>query len=311
MLNSPNHLLPPLELAILEKLNPRMSLSTVDKQQYTNLCKGYDGEEQIYHKLDSQLSKQYLILYDLLLRFNNTEFQIDILIIGSHTVYPLEIKNYTGDFYIKQNNWYAASSKSEIRNPLHQVKRSELLLRQFLNKKYHTFSIQPHLIFINPEFFLYHAPLNSKIVFPTQIKRFITTLNAITFQPSSSQKSLANFLSENQLTKSIHQRLPDYKYNNLKKGIICKKCRQYMTYLNPAKLICKSCDTYEAIDIAIKRSVIDFATLFPKKKITTNQIQDWCQIINSKKTIRRVLKKFLTPINKGRHTYYVFNDKRL
>lgn len=57
--------------------------------------------------------------------------------------------------------------------------------------------------------------------------------------------------------------IPEYKYSKLKKGIIC----------------------------GLLRSIEEFKLLFPEKTITTNGIFEWYGVIESKKTIRRVLKK--------------------
>jgi hypothetical protein len=68
------------ELLILRSLNTRMNLSVKDKQHYFNLKKGYEGEE-MFDTLTENLQCECFILNDLLLKTNNTIFQIDTLII--------------------------------------------------------------------------------------------------------------------------------------------------------------------------------------------------------------------------------------
>ena len=298
--------LPPKALLILKHLHRRTLLSVTEKSSYNNLTKGYQGEQKLHDILTHNLSPQYLILNDLLINCDNTEFQIDTLLIGKNTIYHLEVKNYTGDFYLEQDNFYSALSRNEIRNPLHQLKRSELLLGRFLKQKNHAFTIESYVIFINPEFQLYQATLNSPIIFPSQINRFIEKLNTQSFQQTSLQHSLAKALIGSCIDVSTHERLPIYEYDKLKKGIICMSCGNFLKSLTSNKLICPKCSFPEDIDEAVKRSIQEFNILFPEEKITTSRIQDWCAIINSKKTIRRVLKKHLISVNKYRHTYYIF-----
>ena len=49
--------------------------------------------------------------------------------------------------------------------------------------------------------------------------------------------------------------------------------------------------------------------LFPERKITTNTVQEWCQVIKSKKTIRRILAKNFKVMFQGKLSYYVPPDE--
>lgn len=88
----------PAELSILKLLDVRMNLSSVEKRYYFNLKKGYEGELQ-FDSLVEKLECDCLVLNDLLLKVNNTTFQIDSLIITADALYFFEIKNYEGDYY--------------------------------------------------------------------------------------------------------------------------------------------------------------------------------------------------------------------
>lgn len=77
------------ELQALKFLNNRMDLSAKDKQHYLNLKKGFEGEV-MFDLLTETFECECLILNDLLLKVNNTLFQIDTLIISSETLYLLK-----------------------------------------------------------------------------------------------------------------------------------------------------------------------------------------------------------------------------
>lgn len=115
-------------------------------------------------------------------------------------------------------------------------------------------------------------------------------------------------LHDHQIHRSSHEQLPDYHYDALIKGIVCPTCSSYLAVIDHKHLFCKKCSYKEKVDYAVKRSIIEFTTLFPTQKITTNIIHEWCHIIKSKKTIRRILKKYMTSNSKGRHTYYTFKN---
>lgn len=146
-----------------------MNLSTDDQLTYKNLKKGHLGELKFSRMLEKTLTKPPLLLYDLSLQQNNSKFQIDCLPIFNYKILLLEIKNFEGNFYFHNDNWYVVETRKEIRSPLMQLKRSELLLKELLQKLDHKIQVESYVIFVNQEFTLYQAPINSSIILPTQV----------------------------------------------------------------------------------------------------------------------------------------------
>ncbi len=161
----------PLELKILRSLNSRMDLSAKDKHHYHNLEKGYKGE-LIFDEWLTAISNERLVLNDLLFELNNTICQIDSIVIKTKSIYLFEVKNYEGDYFIEDDRWYSLP-KSEINDPLLQLKRTESLIRRLCQDIGCKASIESFLVFVNPDFHLYQAPLHLPIIFPGQLNRFI------------------------------------------------------------------------------------------------------------------------------------------
>ncbi|MBO1005281.1 nuclease-related domain-containing protein [Pseudogracilibacillus auburnensis] len=300
-----NKPMPPKELQILTSLHPRMKLSTTEKQNYENLHKGFLGELKFYDLLCNHPSTNQITLFDLLLESNNTEFQIDSLIINQNTIFSLEIKNFEGDFYLEGDKWFVVGSGKEIRSPLLQLQRTEYLFKQILQKLHVNMTIKPYIIFINDDFTLYQAPIALPAIFPTQVKRFINKLNANSRKLTAHHTKLAKKLISMHLEESAHSRLPSYEYHQLQKGITCRTCSEFLSPINKMKLKCQGCGYEEAVDYGVMRSVAEFNLLFPKK-ITTSQIHEWCVVISSKRRIREILLRHMTLIRNGRYSYYVF-----
>jgi len=133
------------ELQILRSLHTRMNLSDKDKQYLFNLNKGFEGEI-MFDSLTEKLLCECYIVNDLLLKVNNTAFQIDSLIITAETIYFFEVKNYEGDYYYEADRFYK-KAKSEVSNPLHQLVRSESLYFKVLDI---TFPLNPQLFLSTP-----------------------------------------------------------------------------------------------------------------------------------------------------------------
>lgn len=163
------------ELLIMEFLDARMDLSNKDKQYYYSLKKGYEGEV-LFDVLTEKLQCECFILNDLLLNINNTTVQIDTLIITSGKIYLFEVKNYEGDYYYESDKLFKIT-KSEIINPLYQLSRSSYLLHQLLLNLGFNFQIDASVVFINPNFTLYQAPLDKPFIFPTQLNQCLDKLN--------------------------------------------------------------------------------------------------------------------------------------
>ncbi|MDQ0231681.1 nuclease-related domain-containing protein [Metabacillus malikii] len=290
------------ELLILKSLNNRSELSEKERQYYLNISKGFEGET-LFDSMINTIEGESIILNDLLFKQNHTLFQIDSLTILSDTIYMFEIKNYEGDYYYESDRLYK-QPKTEITNPLNQLSKSELLLRQLIQGLGYNLSIKAYVIFINPTFTLYQAPLNKPFILPTQLQRFISTLDSKSSKMNQKHRTLANKLLSLHLKDSPFNNLPNYDYDKLKKGITCTACGSLHMITIGQKCICQNCGVQEKVINAVLRSVHEFKLLFPNEKVTTNVIYEWCKIIDSKKRIRYILQNNYKKFGVHQWMYY-------
>lgn len=277
------------ELKILRCLQARMELLAKDKQHYMNLEKGYEGERK-FDELLVGLPNDWLILNDLLFERNSTEFQIDSLLFSANTFNMFEVKNFSGDYFVESEKWFSTSG-IEITSPLSQMKRCETLLSNLLKELGLFYPIKSYLVFINPEFTLYQAPYDNSIIFPSQLDRFMKNLLTTSSSVTDKQMKTVEKLAAKHLQDSSFSRLPKYEYEHLKKGITCVECNSFLIRFNERKLACTSCSCREKVETAVLRSVKEYQLLFPERKITTSSIHDWCEVIESKRAIWRILRK--------------------
>ncbi|MEY2192871.1 nuclease-related domain-containing protein [Neobacillus sp. BF23-41] len=297
------------EIKILRFLNSRMKLAEKDKIRFRNLVKGFEGEV-MFDSLTEKLQCPSYILNDLLLETNNGKFQLDTVMITQDPLYLFEVKNYEGDFYFEGDRFYALPKK-EYKNPLHQLQRSESLLRQLLESLGYRIPIEAYVIFINPHFTCYKAPLNEPIIYPNQLPRFMHNLNRRPSTLNGMHKKLADQLVSMHQIELPYDRLPPYDYGKLKKGNICRVCLSLKTTVVNNKLVCEDCGCHEVIDHAVLRVVEEIKLLFPNIKITTNLVHEWCKVVESKKTIRRILKQNYSVEGKKEFGFISLHDQRL
>lgn len=278
-----------VELKILKLLSQRMTLTDKYKKSYHNLEKGYEGEVA-FDILTAMLKCKSLILNDLFLETSGTKFQIDSIIVTQEPIYLFEVKNYEGDYYYESGRFYTIYKK-EITNALLQIERSESLLRQLLQSLGYRNPIKAYVVFINPEFYLYQAPLDEPIIYPNQLNQFMKKLNNHPSTLTAHHKRLADQLVSMHRTDFNKDKIPPYDWHSVKKGINCCLCHSFNVTVLGKKLVCGVCGYTEGLDSSILRGVNEFSLLFPNEKITTNVIHDWFQVLDSKKTFLRVLKK--------------------
>ncbi|MGM0904790.1 MAG: nuclease-related domain-containing protein [Bacillota bacterium] len=244
-----------------------------------------------------------MILNDLLLEKNTTKFQIDSFHIAEKTVFHFEVKYFEGDYYIENDRFFTYSGK-EILNPLHQLRRSETLLRQLLQQFGYSIPLESYLVFVNPSFTLYQAPKDPSIIFPTQLERFLLKLNRV---PSSNLTTRHSRLAEQLL--GVHQiddpykRLPGYSFEGMRKGMCCANCGSFDLSVGKQIIVCKVCGKKEAVEQAVIRAILEYKLLFPNSKLTTIVVYNWCNII-SLKTIRRVLGNNFKQTGQNREVFY-------
>jgi hypothetical protein len=276
----------PLEILIFRALFERLVLA---ENHFTFSEKGYQGELRSDKWLEG-LTDNWLVLHGLLLEYNGSRFQIDTLIIAHERIYILDVKNYEGDYYLEDDKWVTKTNPN-LKNPLHQLIRCETLLLKLLLELGYNYPIESYLTFNNPEFHLYMTTINPSIVFPAQLNRFLKKLNSHPVKLNSKHHKLAQQLASLHIVDSPYSRLPPYTFEQVKKGFLCPICRTFIREVGKGIFICGHCGCKECVDAAVLRNVKEYRMLFPNRKITTNDIYEWCGCILSKKVIRRILLK--------------------
>ncbi|MGM0843724.1 MAG: nuclease-related domain-containing protein [Bacillota bacterium] len=293
---------PSQELMKLRALKQRLHFTNEEKSYHDYKEKGYEGE-LAFDKLAEPLTEKMVFLNDVTVEQNNTECQIDSMAITSNKLHTFEVKNFEGDYIIKENKWYSPNNIL-VKNPLLQVQRTDTLLTQLLREKGFRHTVQSHLIFINPEFHLYDIPSRLPIVYPAQLNRFIEKLNNEPVKITPSDKKLAETLLALHKNESSYSKLPHYDYHTLQKGTACPVCLK--SYKPPIynSFYCESCQLKETTEQAVLRNMEEFQLLFPSEKLTTNQLFEWCGVFKDKRTIRKVLKSNFQRQGHGVSSYF-------
>lgn len=292
------------ELLKMRSLNTRMELTQEEMFHYFNLEKGYEGEVK-FDRMAECLQEERYIINDLLLKIKNSYFQIDTTLISQEAIRLLDVKNFDGDFCLEGDRFYGVKNGREYKNPILQLSKCASQFRQLLHDLKLSFLVEASVIFINPEFTLYNAQADQPIILPNQINRFLKNINNTPSTVNDGHKKLAKQLISLHQTKYPFPQVPNYQYEQLKKGMYCKFCRSSLLTLQNHHYVCGKCGGHETVKDAILRNVREFQLLFPERRITTTNIYEWCNLDLSKRTFCRLLKKNFTAVGKTSDSYYI------
>lgn len=290
----------PVMLQLFSALRPRMILGEKDESYFHSLEKGYEGEKAFDLEMKSYFEKA-VFLQDVTLEQNKSNFQLDSVAILERKLILFEIKYFFGDYFVKGEEWFS-SQETEIHNPLNQLYKSTMLLKKWLYQQNIPYEVQSFVIFINPNFMLYQAPRHSSIIFHHQLPKLQKNLFGSS-RVSNEDVEVGNMILANHRDHIYMEKVPQFSYTTLKKGLFCPKC--HGEYRNGEKFLrCGRCQFTERKGEAIQRAIQEFKLLFVGDKLTTAQIMNWCGVENPK-LIRKVLKEQCKYYKHNNHSYFL------
>jgi len=301
-------MLAPNSLLLYETLQARKQLTPLEKQRYEQVRKGFSGEKKLRNYINCSNLNNIIPIYDCLFSVDESEFQIDCLLLTSDAIYLLEVKNYTGDYYMEDDLIHYLKTKTQISNPMMQIDRSEFLFKKLLREMDIEVALRSYIIFINENFMLYGANALHPMIFSSQISRFLNKINNNTRPLSEEINQVAIKLSARRLQQSTRARLPTYALSQMKKGVFCDHCLAPMYRYNKATAICKSCQQVFPLEDIALLAIAQYKLLFLHEKLTVNAIENWCGSFFSKGFIRKIFTKNFAVTAKRKATHYDFKD---
>lgn len=282
----------PYVLQVMTSLKYRSNLTNEDDYYYLNQVSGFGGE-RVFDELTEKLTGDCLILNDLLLKWGHTTFQIDALLIACDRINVYEIKNFSGEYLYKEELFQSIHSGDDFQSLIAQVNRGTILLKKLLRNLGCNLPVTSYVAFVNPEFVLYQAPLFETIILPNSLPRHFKKLDRKLDALNPQLYQLAQRLCELSTNeKPIHNNLPSYTYETLKKGLSCLHCGALIgsVPLRKKTCHCSKCGNTESLNKIVLYTIREFRMLFPDFKGTTGDLYDWCDGDVSLYRIRMLLK---------------------
>ena len=278
----------------------RIDKSSLDSQMATFL-KGLEGEAIIYQKL--KLINHLPFLYNIELNINN-RVQIDFLVVSDDYVYHFEIKNYSGDYYIK-NDQFINDYGSMFYTPFQQLYRANNELQLLLKKCEINREIKTILIFTNPTFTLKsQIPPQYEVLLPTELHKIQRLFK--NYKIAENHRILKIIEEEKNTFSDIYQNNKRVPFDDIKHGLKCPYCKS-VDKLNISEKKKSVCCTICSNKFS-RRSIYlyNLKELFICKgePFTLQDAERWCST-NNKHTLRRICNKYFEIIEGKPRKYYL------
>lgn len=262
---------------VLKALKQRLLLSRELELYLENLERGQNGEDHFVVDVLGDLTCAHVVLRDVRLQMDKNHFQMDAVLLSGKQVIVFEVKNWSGTFEYRDGQFVSRRSAKPYKNPTEQLGRCVANLQYLLKTWGYDFEVVGRVVFINPSFYLYHAPVDQPLLFAPELPDWIKGLNRFEGWVSEVHRELAALLiSLDCPAKVDFEILPEFSFSDLKKGIACWECGSFSTEITGRRVHCLDCRRVEWADETIIRMAEELARLFPKMKVTSRLVGDYC-----------------------------------
>ena len=271
-----------------------------------NYIKGLEGEIFIKRILDEYPDLHYL--YDFHISHKN-RVQIDFLIVTDDAICHFEVKHYSGDYTIKDEQLINRFGNM-FYTPFQQLRRANHELNYLISHMNIHKPLHSYLIFTNHKFTLKGTiPNHFNILLPTELhklKYILKNKNSL-----ENENILHMFQREHSDFSHIYKNIKKVPMSCLRPGLKCPKCKRLNTIEiedHKKYLKCRLCDFKD-----IRQNVYLFNLLelylCKGEAFILSEAQEWCGAGN-RYTIRRVCDKYFSSTKKNPKRYYKTQKNR-
>lgn len=297
----------PTQLDILRVINIRGSnVFAPQKNLYTSLSVGDMGEQTVMDYIAKYGDPSWVILRNIWLSHFG-ELECDLILITKHSIYVIEIKNYTGKFTYENGKCYYNQNETKI-NPIEQVRKNKVDLQNILSQIYPNIKIEAVVIFVGAdnEVEILSEINDIKVINRTQIRNFILQIK------NKEERTYQNPLNANKIIQQLHKfeiqnpfmhaPLTPGEMNEIRGGIYCANCYNFNVQLTRLNIKC-DCGLTESKEEAVIRTICDLGVLNYEDDLYRKDIVNFLAGDVSLSYIRKVLNMHFTVINNFSHSY--------
>ena len=258
---------------------------------------GYAGELRVDRELgEARFYDSYVLLKHIIVGNESSYCQIDTLVIHARFILILEVKNIPGVLTYDEETHQLTRRRDNgpiegMGNPVDQVKRSERMVRDFLEKHHVTLPVYGMIVFSNPASILERPfpdcfAIHVSGLYPALEKLHQRHVNQPT--PKHDTRKIHQLFVHNEpvITFQPPTNLPTNLSAEIRTGVLCPDCNNAMTYRSKIWR-CSQCG-YKNENEHL-RTLQEYRVLF-SEALSTKQ---WVEFagLNSVTTAKRILRE--------------------
>lgn len=299
----------------LEVMQYRRELTVIERKDLVRLTKGFAGERRMDQLVAEFLGGKVVVLDDLTIEYQGTLVQIDKIIITATTIFVIDMKNYSGKYIFRDNNWYCGNQLLTS-NILEQLRRAVRAIVGILRDHRIYLQVTGVLAFVGLEATVsVESPITEIVLQYGDIARWLYQLNQNQsfWEYPNCEEVIRNYQVESYPC--------EFKADlaELKPGICCPKCHQMNMVEHWYKLSC-SCGHLEAKKIGYLRTVSEYGVIFHDKDIRRKDLRIFFGPQVNDRYLKRLLAEYFHLnkkkskasgyLNRGISFEYLFEDKK-
>ncbi|MGV2927295.1 nuclease-related domain-containing protein [Macrococcus capreoli] len=279
----------------------RCDLDQFDKDHLFTTDKGLLGEQLFYERIKDCIGGAKI--WDMRLRLNG-QSQYDFIIVADGKIMHFDTKYYEGQYnYVKGN--FVSENGYVINNPLALQTKQHMRLQRFVDKMGISYEVASCIIFVGEQFNVSGFNGDKRILFDKDICKIVNRLNRR--EVTSEEMEIARTFIEHYDYKGMHPRIHYYPFEEMKKGVKCPKCRNFLPIAekNAKKVRCQCGCEYTKKEVV--RLAFDAIYVLKNSGVTVRDVVEFTGV--GRTIVQQVLVKEYKKIGTFKDSKYVqFDD---
>src|SRR5690625_1714431 len=281
--------------------------SQKDCAAYRRSVAGHEGEQTVLHYLKKYGKNHWIVIPNLWMNYFGN-FECDLALLTKHKCYPLEVKNYFGDFVFKDGISTLNEQQLSV-NPIFQARKSYSNIKEILMKGNFSVPVEGALIFVGIDNYvdIQNEIEDLKIIIRSHLLRYIKQIikeeNAYNGKSINWNHIIPHFGEYERASNFGPHAYSKKLVRKAKKGIFCAKCQNGHVQVKKFEIHCH-CGHKENREKAVVRTIIEYCKLTLTSVFSSVEIYDFLGGQASKTYLVNILNKYFQPINNNRYTKY-------
>lgn len=282
----------------LLEVRDRIQIDKYDNDNLFTLEKGLKGEEYFYERIKHCSGGAKI--WDLRINIKGVS-QYDFIIVTNRTIIYFDTKYYEG-VYNYSNGVFMSEKNYVINNPLYKLDEQHNRLQKLVSKLGVDYQVLSYIIFVGEQFEVVGFKGDKRILFNHDLERITRSLDdkEVSAEDIQIARQLSAYYYDN-----LYNRIHYYPYEKMRKGVKCRKCRQFLPPVtkNAKKVKCTCGAEYNKKELV--RLAFDAIYILKNAPVTSTDIVDFTGI--GRTTVKKVLSKEYERVGINKATQYLDN----